>query len=406
MHGQSAYHRGAWCPALPLPLMETVIELEREASDSFQTSSTFAGPQSEDQDDFSDASAPEWTPRVSPRQTEEKAPSSEAEVQPPWVQMSERDSKRASGDRDLSQGLDKLHGSGPSKPPLVPRLPQMFNVFTPRSPRQAQKQDSPGYAHSGCLSSRSLLGAPRSSGNDALRVGIPCGVPLQAGMDTSPGLKTARREVAEAHVELLARAADLRRREKRLHRMQHKGGNDKENFAPASGRSYSSENFSNYSAAAPSKVKLDGVHKTVSAPIDLGRPERLGQGSGPLPARSRAKTVSPRRSAYYESMAPRRAPEFFSPREARVPLEARTPREMREVREIREVRSRRSHPTVACTDSEARRIRKEIRLERRLRRRAEEAATAVWRNALLIAGAVSLCVVGVISLSVAIAIRR
>lgn len=53
-----------------------------------------------------------------------------------------------------------------------------------------------------------------------------------------------------------------------------------------------------------------------------------------------------------------------------------------------------------------RRIRKELRLERRMRRRAEEAAASVWRNTLLAAGTVSLCMVIIIALSVTIFVRR
>jgi hypothetical protein len=122
-------------------------------------------------------------------------------------------------------------------------------------------------------------------------------------------------------------------------------------------------------------------------------------------------------------MASRRVCDL-SPREL-----LRTPRELRSSHEIREVRLRRREaPLVTCEEDErerrirredeerrpwshmqgdeSRRIKKEIRLERRLRRRAESAATDVWRNSLLIAGAVSLCVAGVTALAVALAIRH
>jgi hypothetical protein len=44
-------------------------------------------------------------------------------------------------------------------------------------------------------------------------------------------------------------------------------------------------------------------------------------------------------------------------------------------------------------------------LERRLRRRAEEAAAAVWKNALMVAALSSLCVISVISVVVSLAAR-
>merc|ERR1719162_1828876 len=103
-------------------------------------------------------------------------------------------------------------------------------------------------------------------------------------------------------------------------------------------------------------------------------------------------------------MAPtRRVSSDFSPRSARSPREHR---EFRTPRDAREIRTRRSAPAVGSADGETRRIKKEIRLERRLRRRAEDSATAIWRNALFIAGAVSLCVGGIVALSVALAVRR
>merc|ERR1712176_1483012 len=52
-----------------------------------------------------------------------------------------------------------------------------------------------------------------------------------------------------------------------------------------------------------------------------------------------------------------------------------------------------------------RRLRKELRLERRMRRRAEEAVATVWWNTLLAVCAVSLCVIGIVALSVAFSRR-
>lgn len=430
-------HRGAWCPGLPLPL-PTVAEMD--------TTSTNAGPLSEvAEDGESSEDSPEWTPRemgerVGARPLSESGPRVtilDSESQPPWVTM--------------------------APPKAVPRLslPQMFDVYTPRSPRSATKPKA---------SSTHLdipTGYTPHRAND-LPCGIPCGVLCSprgtCEVPCSPGMDTARREVAEAHVELLARAAELRRREKRLQqKIEHQGGGaDKENVentndldtsfdsARRSDQECSFDSFRKNSRTsrntpvariAPEpgdcwtqnrrEALLDSGRRGAGisgssqrfhtiASSNIHRPGDLVHGSGPLPARTRrAKTVSPR-----ELYASRAA---FSPRDTCTPREFRTNRESREVRrenrevlhdsprEAREVRSRRSASTATFSeisrgsggaDSDTRRMRKEIRLERRLRRRAEEAATAVWRNALLIAGAVSLCVVGVTALSVAFAIRH
>lgn len=440
MHTSHPSHRGAWCPKLPLPL-PTVEEMD--------TISTNAGLLSEvpEEDAESSEDSPEWTPRGMGGHAG-APPFLDSESQPPWVTVTDCTEARLS--------------AGSSKP--VPRMPQMFDVYTPRSPQGATKpKASPNYLD---IPTEYM---PKRA--DALPYGIPCGVPCSprlhgdCGVPCSPGLDTARREVAEAHVELLARAAELRRREKRLQRkMEHQGGGaDKENagstndldtsfdITPAKSRSDQDYSFDSIRKSSSSTIRnapaaritpqqrdsrtqnrqegpLDSGRKGVglsessqrfyaAAPSSIHRPGDLVHGSGPLPAPSRrAKTVSPRQ--LYASRAAPCMAVAFSPREVCTPREFRTHRESREVRredrevrydsprEGREVRSRKSAPAVAFSDSDTRRMKKEIRLERRLRRRAEEAATAVWRNALLIAGAVSLCVVGVTALSVAFAIRH
>jgi len=48
-----------------------------------------------------------------------------------------------------------------------------------------------------------------------------------------------------------------------------------------------------------------------------------------------------------------------------------------------------------------RRLKKELRIEKRMRRRAEDSVASMWWNTLLVVVAVALCVIGVVSLSVA-----
>lgn len=446
--------RGPWCPALPLPLA-TVTEMG-EGSDSFQTMSTHAGgTTSECQDEgSSDESAPEWTPRDHPQRGQAGAAASckypeslrnsygsDHEVPPPWAQTFECNSAKID-DTHESAGFSR-----PSVPPIS-RMPQQFNVFTPRPPGlspngkvHGSNGSSPGYldsfleyAHNSPRKVSFPSGnspAKGLSSSGALRnpQGIPYGLPVASRPAESPGserarsagrtakgsnqgLESARRELAEAHVELLARAADLRRREKRVSRLEQRGGADKENVGSSN--------------ATPSETSLDSVRKCVSAPLGAHSPSRryaqegAGQGSGPLPSRSRTSRSVPRERERVEMMSPReQLANRMLPRRAcdRDISPSRRERTLRETprsdvptpRDSREVRSRRSVPAAAssCTvDDETRRIRKEIRLERRLRRRAEQAATSIWRNALLIAGAVSLCVAGVTALSVALAIRH
>lgn len=403
-------HRGQWCPSLDLAVpLRTVAEMD--------TMSTQAEATMEVQDDASsDGSAPEWTPRDSSQERtskqEKKVHGSYAEQQPPWVKMSDCGSEGQSAQDEASLSQDQWMSlktpRGALQRPAVPRLsmPQMFDIFTeresrhrpPTSPELYHSPPYPEHPPSGPVdddlsATCSSAGVPSVAG-DLLRHGIP-------GSIASPRLDDARREVAEAHIELLARAAELRKREKRLKRLERQGGADKENL----GAGHAAPSNALFGSISPRSSTLDSVRKASTVP-SINTRSRSGamHGSGPLPT-MRAKTCSPRGSSG-GSRAERAARRVidYSPREVR------TPREHRSSHEFRELRFRRSEPAVACVEDDARRaerrIRKEIRLERRLRRRAEEAATNVWRNSLLMALAASLAVAGVTALFVVVAIRR
>jgi len=469
-------------PDGPVPLSSVA-----EADDPFHTVSTHVGALSEGQDDgSSEVSAPEWTPRESgPTPTSyqrKRADDLDSSPQPPWVKMSEyASSKGSSAPEDTRLGCSSNktpRRSGTRRPSSVPKLPMplMFDIYTARESRQQTSPElyhSPTYPEHGpsgsvddnlsavCSSEGGPTGPNHLS--DRLRVGIP--EEWLTDNAASPRLDDARREVAAAHVELLARAAELRRREKRLKRLERQGSMDKENidighampdntsFVQASPSNVTFDRDCKYTAdlptsrqstrgrdrdghlqasgrdqdrhmqgrvqASPSSVTFDRDCKyTADVPTfsrqstrcrdrdghlqASGRDQdRHMQGSGPLPT-IRSKTCSPRRDSSGGSrMASRRVIDLSPP-------EMRTPREHQASHEFREVRLRRSEPQIASVDDDGRRAeRRKIKvLQRRLRRRAEEAATSMWRNSLLIAAAVSLCVAGVTALAVALAIRR
>lgn len=73
---------------------------------------------------------------------------------------------------------------------------------------------------------------------------------------------------------------------------------------------------------------------------------------------------------------------------------------------VRRTCNRAAEEDLSESNKRERRIKKELRLERKMRRRAEDAVASVWWNTLMAVGAVSLCVIGVVALSVAFSSRR
>lgn len=375
-------HRGEWCPALLTPLkMESVSEAR-------VTGSTLIPEQGEDSSEgSSEESAPEWTPREPPcnvaNSTVHSAGASigttfhDPEPQPPWVNAGER-MPSAVADPGRSLRRSPRQGRPCQVPPLGAKLPLRFDMYTPRSPRLAQNSPfqqkecvNMGPAESHCSSSHSVSPS-QACGSHVREV-------LLSNPRASPDFANARAEVAEAHTELLARAAELRRRERRLKQLE-RGATlnriskrhseaDKENFRPCSiGRE------------AP--VGENGATRGHLAD------KRGWSPHGARKSRSCSRSVKQQASSNAEA----------SPRQLRSPR-----------RSPRRTRSRRCLSAGAGSGDDLgecdRRMKKEIRLERRLRRRAEESAAAVWRNALLVAAVVSLCVMSLTALSVAMAIR-
>lgn len=325
-------------------------------------------------------SAPEWTPREPPdspaasprtRRAPRGAYFEEAAPQPPWVSAG-RVAKENAGECMPSVLADAGWSSRKSPrqsrpcpvPPLCSKLPLRFDMYTPRSPRHLLAQK---------------LGQTESVGNRQRRE-----VAQSSALRDNSNLASACAEVAEAHTELLARAAELRRREKRLKRLE-RGANlnirrrgaevDKENLSPCS------------SSATPLSESSPFVGKSrVAARSFSGVDEHAWSPHGSRGSHSCRRSWSKHQASQSVDSSPRRA--RSSPRRAR---------------------SRRGSSADALSGDDQvdndRRMKKEIRLERRLRRRAEESAAAVWRNALLVAAAGSLFIVSVVSVFVALAIR-
>mmetsp|Transcript_124732 Transcript_124732/g.216218 ORF Transcript_124732/g.216218 Transcript_124732/m.216218 type:complete len:377 (-) Transcript_124732:89-1219(-) len=371
-------HRGEWCPNLPAPLkLATPAEVRSKLSDSMPREEPAVDRQ-ESSTGSSGESAPEWTPRepcstaASPREPSAAQPTGadfqEAELQPPWVNVGEC---MPSALADAGWSLRKSpRQSGPCPvPPLGSKFPLRFDMYTPRSPRHLLAQ-KPGQKECAASSQRREVvqsSAPRTNSDFA----------------------NVCAEVAEAHTELLARAAELRRRERRLKKLERgatlsrvrrrRAEFDKENISPCSGQATPVSECSSF--VGNNRVAA----RSLSAVNGHARSPRVGRGS-----HSCRHGFSKHQASH--SVDP-------SPRHARSPRRSLS----------RRARSRRSVSAGSLSGDDQldndRRMKKEIRLERRLRRRAEESAAAVWRNALLVAAAGSLFIVSVTSVFVALAIR-
>jgi hypothetical protein len=412
--------RGPWCPTLSL---STVSEMD--TVESLLSTSAPAASESQDcisNDDSSDESAPEWTPRdyKMPQGnfvgTEDGAALKfmRQPLQPVSMQIECVPAVKMHGIPCIG-AADKRE----RKAPVVPRLPQMFNVFTPRSPprrvriaekenvghvelgprscadpafptecsshgMQAEEGDDHFFSSSEVAHPQTLRQTPgrgelcsaqiqacNQRGSETLPCGVPCGLPCPSPRiqsARSPIINSARREVAEAQVELLARAAELRRRERRLKRLEQQV--DKENTPAAANtpRTPASGSGLRRRSTPAGRCKTGGFTPTGISSNEFSASQSVPPG---IPLEALPNAAQKTNDAY-------------------PPWDLRTPRE---------TRAKRSG--VNPEDGHARRISKrEIRMERRLRRRAESL------NMMLIVVAGSICVVGITALSVALALRH